>query len=44
MQLPFTIEQFLSFFENYNLSIWPVQILLNILALACILFAIKKMK
>jgi hypothetical protein len=36
MRLPFSIEQFLSVFESYNLAIWPMQIaayLLGILAI-----------
>lgn len=34
MQLPFTQEQFLHVFELYNLSLWPVQAALNLIALA----------
>lgn len=44
MNLPFTIEQFLDVFAHYNLSIWPVQIILNLLAVAGIFMAIKKTK
>ncbi|UCE06020.1 MAG: hypothetical protein JSW07_20930 [bacterium] len=44
MKLPFTIEPFLNVFETYNLSIWPIQVLLNLLALACVFNAIKKIK
>jgi hypothetical protein len=39
MNLPFTLEQFLSVFKNYNLSVQPVQIILNFAALV-ILFLI----
>ena len=42
MKLPFTIEQFLETFRQYNVGVWPVQILLNILALVAIYFSIKK--
>jgi hypothetical protein len=42
MQLPFTRDQFLSVFEQYNLAVWPVQILLNILGLSAVFFAIRK--
>lgn len=42
MNLPFTTEQFLSVFEQYNQAVWPVQIVLNVLGLACILLAVKK--
>lgn len=44
MKLPFTIEQFLNVFENYNLSIWPAQVVLIVLALTGIVLAIKKIK
>ncbi len=41
MNLPFTIDQFLGVFEAYNLSIWPVQILLLLLALVALYFAYR---
>lgn len=44
MNMPFTIEQFFSVFRDYNLSVWPMQILLNILAAVVIFSAIKKYK
>jgi hypothetical protein len=44
MNIPFTIDQFLTVFENYNMSVWPVQIVFNLLALLMILFTIKKRK
>jgi len=44
MKIPFTIEQFLKVFKEYNLAVWPVQIILYIVALATIFFAIKKTK
>jgi hypothetical protein len=32
MKLPFTIDQFLAVIKQYNLAVWPVQVLLIILA------------
>ncbi len=34
MKIPFTIEQFLSVFGDYNTSIWPMQIVLYFVAIA----------
>lgn len=42
MQLPFTLNQFLTVFENYNLAVWPMQVLLNLLALTAIFFVLRK--
>ena len=42
MNLPFTVDQFLSVFEQYHLAVWPMPILLNLLALAAIYLAIRK--
>jgi len=42
MSLPFTPEQFLSVFAVYNLSIWPMQIILNLVAIAAIILTIRK--
>jgi hypothetical protein len=42
MKLPFTIEQFLKVFEDYNLAVWPMQVILYILAIAAVYFAVKK--
>jgi hypothetical protein len=42
MNLPFTPEQFLSVFAQYNQAVWPLQIVLNLLGLAAIILAIKK--
>ncbi|MFH2011237.1 MAG: DUF6064 family protein [Pseudomonadota bacterium] len=44
MKLPFIAEQFLQIFKTYNLEVWPIQIVLNILALLAILAAIYKQK
>ena len=42
MKLPFTLEQFLDVFRQYNISVWPVQILLIVLALVTTFFSIVK--
>ena len=44
MKLPFTIEQFLQVFRNYNKAIFPMQIVFYLLAFAIIFLAIKKIK
>ncbi len=36
MNLPFTVEQFLAVFRQYNESVWPSQILLNLVGLGAI--------
>jgi hypothetical protein len=41
MNLPFTLEQFLSVFQHYNLTVWPAQVFLNLLAVAAIAIAIR---
>ena len=42
MSLPFSIEEFLSIFEAYNRAIWPMQIVLYLLALIAIIFGVRK--
>jgi len=42
LKLPFTIEQFLEVFKVYNRAVFPIQILLYIMAFTAILFVIKK--
>ena len=42
MKLPFTLEQFLDVFRQYNISIWPMQVLLLVLALLATYFSIFK--
>ena len=42
MKLPFTLEQFLDVFRQYNVSVWPVQVLLIVLALVATYFSIFK--
>jgi hypothetical protein len=34
VETPFTVEQFFAVFARYNQSVWPMQIVLNLLALA----------
>ena len=41
MSLPFTTDQFLAVFALYNNSIWPVQILLNILGILPIILCFR---
>lgn len=43
MQLPFTGKEFLDVFESYNLSVFPAQIILNLLAILVIFLAIKQL-
>lgn len=38
MQLPFTVEQFYQVFRTYNEAVWPMQLVLQALALAAICF------
>ena len=42
MKLPFTFEQFLDVFRQYNISVWPMQVLLIVLALVATYFSIFK--
>lgn len=42
--MPFTVEQFLNVMENYNLTVWPMQVIFNILALVMIFFLFTKAK
>ncbi len=44
MNFPFTTEQFLDVFRSYNLSVWPLQIFLAVLALYLIFLAAYKTK
>ena len=41
MNLPFTTEQFLQVFANYNLTIWPLQILFILLAVICVILIFR---
>ena len=42
MQIPFSIEQFLTIFKTYNLSIWPMQWIAYLLGTVAVLFTIVK--
>jgi hypothetical protein len=42
MNLPFTVEQFLSVFEQYHQAVWPMPIALNLLGLAAVFLALRK--
>jgi len=42
MKLPFTLEQFLDVFRQYNTAVWPMQIVLILLALLTVYFSTKK--
>ena len=41
MNLPFTIDQFLDVFRRYNETVWPLQWILNALAVAGVVAALK---
>ena len=41
MNLPFTPDQFFSVFQQYNESVWPAQVLLNVLAVVAIVLAVR---
>ena len=42
MKLPFTLEQFIEIFKNYNQSVYPMQIVFYLLATTIIILSIKK--
>lgn len=44
MALPFTIEQFLGTIQQYNLSVFPMQIVLLLLGIASIFLVLKQIK
>ena len=44
MNLPFTTEEFLVVFEQYNQSVWPFQVILNLLALGSLILAFKRIR
>lgn len=41
MQLPFTIEQFLGVFEKFNLAIWPLHLIVYLLAIISVALVFK---
>ena len=44
VRLPFTTEQFMQVFGNYNLSVWPMQIILYILGVIAVILAIRPVR
>jgi hypothetical protein len=44
MKIPFTLEQFVDVFRNYNEAVFPLQVFLYFLALVVIFHAIRKTK
>jgi hypothetical protein len=44
MRLPFTVEQFLQIFKDYNESIFPLQIFFYLMAVAILFVAIKRIE
>ncbi len=44
MNLPFTTEQFLAIFKSYNQSVWPVQVILVLIAIFLLFVVFKKNK
>ena len=42
MNIKLTLELLLSTFENYNLDIWPMQVVAYLLGIAAVFFAIKR--
>ena len=42
MELPFTVGQFLGVFTSYNEAVWPIQIILNGMALSIVFLALKQ--
>ena len=43
MRFPFTIEQFMQVFSDYNLGVWPIQIYLVMIASVLIVLILKNM-
>lgn len=41
MNLPFTIEQFLDVFRQYNLAVWPMQVVFIVFALVAVYFSVR---
>jgi len=42
MSLPFTVDQFMRVFEKYNVAVWPMQIILVLIALLALFLSLKK--
>ena len=41
MNIPFSVEQFFEVFARYNQSVWPMQVILNLLAFAAIVLLFR---
>jgi drug/metabolite transporter superfamily protein YnfA len=44
MNLPFTVEQFFEVFAQYNLAVWPMQVVIYALAIAALVLALRETK
>lgn len=44
MNIPFSLDQFLSIFAAYNLTVWPMQIVMYVLAFIVLILAAKHSK
>jgi hypothetical protein len=44
MNLPFTPDQFFDVFRQYNLAVWPMQVIIYLLAITALFLAIKPTK
>ena len=42
MSLPFTVEQFVGIFQKYNIAVWPMQIILVLIALLALFLSLRK--
>lgn len=40
--MPFTIEQFLEVFRQYNLAVWPMQVVLFVMGVFAVIFGTRK--
>ena len=44
MSLPFTVEQFVEVFAQYNLAVWPAPLVLTALAALCVLAMFTRLR
>lgn len=44
MNVPFTVQQFLQVFKEYNLAVWPMQIVFYVLSIAIVYLAMRQSK
>lgn len=44
MNVPFTVQQFLQVFKDYNLAVWPMQIVFYMLSIAIVYLAMRQSK